>query len=163
MRAILLASAVLLSACGGAASGGPDEGDPNATIEVSMVPVMPEGHDGATGMTDWSDPQVARVYLLDVMGGPSMVIVVHELMHAMGLHDHEAGTDCWLNAAPDAGELMRPWTGEPPHLCPSELSRLQASAVPTVVHVLDADLRPVVYSAVAFLNDQVGRDVYLIP
>jgi hypothetical protein len=81
-------------------------------------------------------------------------LIVHELMHAAGLQEHEPDPDCYLYED-ILGTL-------PPQPCPQELARLLAVEGTFTVRVRDAVLFSNTIAAAAILNSAVGREMFLV-
>ena len=91
----------LLASCGGA--GGASEGTNPGVIEVYEVAVLPVEAGNRFGWTSWDDEATTRIYMRET-NPVEMTSLVHELLHGMGLVEHEGDAGCYLRGPDDKGQ-----------------------------------------------------------
>ena len=141
--------ALVLPACGG--SSAESEGSP--AIEVRQA--FPSEIGDRAGLTIHDEP-IQVLVRAGLRTEVRVRVLVHELLHAVGIPDHLPDESCYLHetAYPDL----------PPTLCPEEAARFLAAVGNDAtwdVSLLAENLSADVAQAVAFLNQQAGRAVFL--
>jgi hypothetical protein len=150
---VALLAVLFLASCGVGTQASKPAPRATGRIDVYEVTVLPEGADAdSVGRTVFGD-ETNSVYVLETADHQVFHIAIHELMHAMGLVEHETDPDCFL--APVIDPALT-------HLCDHEHERLALAAVPTDVYIHSENVRPSFEDAAAFLNAQLGWDAYSV-
>ncbi len=150
---MLQIAAVFLSACGGASScDGGHTLNPNALL-YSVPTLEDEGNYYA--LTEY------------VCGGPTLVrisqetpgqlvdrVIAHEMLHTVGMVEHEASSQCFLYK--DA------YPGQPAIPCGPEVDRLREVEHTVTITVTDPALVEPARQCADMWNEVAGRDVFVI-